>query len=65
MAMASVQAEFFARGTGQSKFNPTVTVYGRMYHAIGALRPPTGVMPRFASVYIYDTDHAASNRKHF
>ena len=36
-----------------------------MYHAIGALRQPTRVIPRFASVYIHDTDHAASNRKHF
>ena len=36
-----------------------------MYHEIGALRPPTGLMPRFASVYMHATDHAASNRKHF
>ena len=36
-----------------------------MYHEIGALEPATGMLPRFASVYIHDTEHATSNRKHF
>ena len=65
MATTSVQAEFVARVAGQSKFNPAVTFHGRMYHAIGFLRPPNGVIPRFASVYIHDTDYANSNRKQF
>ena len=65
MATASLQADFVARGARESKFNPTVSVHGRIYHAIGALRPPTRIMPRFASVYILDTDHSASNRKQF
>ncbi len=36
-----------------------------MYHEIGALQPANGMYPRYASVYIHDTDHATSNRKHF
>ncbi len=42
-----------------------MTVHGRMYHEIGALSPPSGVKPRFTSVYIHDTDHAVDSRKHF
>ena len=36
LAMASVRAQFVSRGPGTSKYNPTVTVHGRMYHEIGA-----------------------------
>ena len=36
-----------------------------MYHQIGALETATGMLPRFASVYIQDTEYATSNRKHF
>ncbi len=48
-----------------SKYDPTVTVHGRMYHEMGALIPPTGMRPRFAAVYIHDTEQAAHNRKYF
>ena len=65
LAMASVRADFVRRGPGISKYNPTITVHGRMYHEIGALLPATGMVPRYASVYIHDTERAASNRKHF
>ena len=65
LAMASVRAEFVARGLGVSKYNPTITVHGRMYHEMGALIPPTGKKPRFAAVYIHDTEQATQNRKHF
>ena len=63
--MASVRAQFVARGPGPSKYNPTVRVHGRMYHVIGAFEPATGMLPRFPSVIIHDTKHAPSNRKHF
>ncbi len=63
--MASVRAEFVARGPGVSKYNPTVTVHGRMYHEMEALLPPTGMKPRFAAVYIHDTEQAALLRKYF
>ncbi len=65
MAMTSVKADFVTIGAGQSRFNPTITVHGRIYHAIGALRLPSGGTPRFESVYIHGTDEAASNRKCF
>ena len=64
LAMASVRADFVARGPGVSRYNPTVTVHGKMYHERGALIPPTGKKPRFAAVYIQDTEQAAQNRKH-
>ncbi len=63
--MASVRGHFVAKGAGESSYNPTVTVHGRMYRGIGALNPPAGLKPRFASVYIHDSEHAAINRKHF
>ena len=65
LAMASVRENFVTRGPGSSKFNPTVTVHGRMYHEMGALIPPIGKKPRFAAVYIHDTEHDSHYRKHF
>jgi len=65
LAMASVRADFVSRGAGESAYNPTITVHGRMYHEMGTLSPPSGLKPRFASVYIHDTEHATRNRKHF
>ena len=61
-AMASVRADFVSRGP---KYNPTVSVHGRMYHEIAALEAGNGMIPRYASAYIHDTEHATSNRKHF
>ncbi len=63
--MASVKADFVASRVGQSMFYPTITIHGPKYHAIGACHPPSWVISRFASVYIHDTDQAASNRQHF
>ena len=65
LAMASVRADFVSRGPAVSKYNPAVTVLGKMYHEIGALEPGHGMIPRFTSVYIHDMEHASSNRKHF
>ena len=65
LAMASVGAEFVSRGPGISKYNPTITVHGRMYHEIGALQTTKGMLPRYASVYIHDTEYATKHRKHF
>ena len=63
IAMASVRAEFVSRGLGFSKYNPTITVHGRMYQEIGALQPASVIIPRYSSVCINDTEHATSNRK--
>ena len=65
LAMASVRADFVARGLGTSNYTRTVTIHGRMYHEIGALIPPTGKKPRFAAAYIHDIEQAAMHRKHF
>ena len=56
LSMASVTANWVARGPGSSNFNPTMTVQGRVYHWIGALVPPQHLQPSFLSVYIHDTD---------
>ena len=36
-----------------------------MYHEIRALQPASGIIPRYAYVYINDTEYATLNRKHF
>ncbi len=56
LCMASVHANWVSRGEGQSGFNPTVTVQGRIYHFLGALQPAPGRRPAFLSVYIHDTN---------
>ncbi len=56
--MASVRADFVPRGPGVSNFNSTITVHDRIYQRIGAHIPPVGKKPRFAAVYIHDTDKA-------
>jgi len=35
---------------------------GENYHQIGSLLPPEGQPPRFAKLYIYDTQFEARNR---
>ncbi len=65
MATVSEKDEFVARGSGQLKSNPTITVNRRLYLTIGTRRPPSGGLPRFAFVYINDTAQAALNQKHF
>ncbi len=56
LCMASVHANWVSRGEGQSNFNPTVTLQGRIHHFLGALQPAPGRRPAFLSVYIHDTD---------
>ncbi|XP_076890293.1 uncharacterized protein LOC143541329 [Bidens hawaiensis] len=36
---------------------------GQNYHSIGSLLPATGSKPKFAQLYIYDTDNEVSNRQ--
>ncbi len=54
--MASVHANWVSRGEGQSNFNPTVTLQGRIHHFLGAFQPALGRKLAFLSVYIHDTD---------
>ena len=50
LGMAPAPALFESRGLGPSKYNPNVTVHGRMCHEIRAAEPATGMLPRFASL---------------
>ena len=63
--MASVRAEFVSPDPGVSKYNLTITVQVRIYDEIGTLQSAIGILPIHGSVYINDTEHAISNRKHF
>ena len=57
LSMASINANFVNRGLGSSKWNPTITIQGRLYHEIGALFPELDKKPRYCAVYIHDTDY--------
>ncbi len=56
LRMGSVHANLEQRGEGNSSFNPTVTVQGRIHHYIGGLQPSPGRSPAFLAMYIFDTD---------
>ena len=53
---ANVNKEF--QGRGVSNF----VIHGQVYHLIGSLLPEEGESPRFAQLYIYDTDNETRNR---
>ncbi|KAL3625338.1 hypothetical protein CASFOL_030792 [Castilleja foliolosa] len=40
-----------------------VPLHGQNYHLIGGLLPEDGATPKFAQMYIYDTDNEVTNRK--
>jgi len=35
---------------------PNIRIYGQACHRIGSLLPPVGEVPRFAQLYIYETE---------
>lgn len=39
-------------------------ISGSNYHRIGSLLPEPGTGPKFAQLYIYDTNNETSNRLH-
>ncbi|CAJ2631977.1 unnamed protein product [Trifolium pratense] len=41
---------------------PTFLMNGENYHQIGSLLPHPGIQPKFAQLYIYDTENEISNR---
>ena len=45
-------------GGGPSNFR----VQGKVYHSLGPLLPDSGQQPKFAQLYIYDTDSELQNR---
>ncbi|XP_059289718.1 uncharacterized protein LOC132043247 isoform X6 [Lycium ferocissimum] len=40
----------------------TFKLFGQNYHQIGSLLPPEGSTPKFAQLYIYDTENEVANR---
>jgi len=63
LACASLGADVDERfqGHGVSNFR----VHGQMYHRIGSLLPEDGQQPKFAQLYIYDTEYENNNRHNF
>ncbi|PKC04553.1 hypothetical protein RhiirA5_248029, partial [Rhizophagus irregularis] len=53
---ADVNGEF--QRSGLSNF----TIHGQVYHFIGSLLPNEGEAPKFAQLYIYDTENEMNNR---
>ncbi|XP_058776623.1 uncharacterized protein LOC131650945 [Vicia villosa] len=43
---------------------PTMRIQGQTCHRIGSLLPPQGQKPKFAQLYIYDTENEVENRMH-
>lgn len=41
---------------------PIFKLHGQNYHLIGSLLPADGGCPKFAQLYIYDTENEVSNR---
>jgi hypothetical protein len=41
---------------------PTIRIQGQTCHRIGSLLPVAGQAPRFAQLYIYDTENEVTNR---
>jgi hypothetical protein len=48
----------FNKGRGP----PTIRIQGQPCHRIGSLLPLPGEAPKFAQLYIYDTDNEINNR---
>ncbi|OIT31337.1 hypothetical protein A4A49_61084, partial [Nicotiana attenuata] len=46
----------------QTKGPRTFRLFGQNYHQIGSLLPPDGSTPKFAQLYIYDTENEVDNR---
>jgi hypothetical protein len=53
--------KFDKKVTG-GKGPPTLRLHGQPCHRMGSLLPNTGEAPRFAQLYIYDTDNEINNR---
>jgi hypothetical protein len=53
-------------GKDNRKGPPHFTIAGQNYHRIGSLIPQDGETPKFAQLYIYDTQNKVANRlSHF
>jgi hypothetical protein len=43
---------------------PNLVIQGQTCHRMGSMLPPIGEKPKFAQLYIYDTEHEIENRMH-
>ena len=50
------------RDNHDGKAPPMFVMQGENYHQIGSLLPMPGNQPKFAQMYIYDTNNEISNR---
>jgi hypothetical protein len=48
----------FTKGRGP----PTMRIQGQTCHRIGSMLPPDGELPKYAQLYIYDTENEIQNR---
>ena len=59
LQMASTWAQL---DYGSKSSNETIRISGSMYHCIGPLLPVADRLPKFAQVYIVDSEHELQNR---
>jgi hypothetical protein len=52
----------FDDATNKGKGPPTLRMQGQTCHRIGSMLPLEGQRPKFAQLYIYDTENEISNR---
>lgn len=52
------------KGINSRRGPPTIRIQGQSCHRIGSMLPLPGRPPKFAQLYIYDTDNELQNRVH-
>ncbi|KAG4949803.1 hypothetical protein JHK86_043042 [Glycine max] len=63
MMFAFTSASFkFDKTIGHSRGPPTIKIQGQPCHRIGSLLPMPGKEPKFAQLYIYETENEVQNR---
>lgn len=62
LAFTSLGVQLDHQLANQKKGVYTFRIHGQIYHSIGSLFPQKGNAPKFAQIYIYDTDHELDNR---
>lgn len=50
------------RSLNTGKSPPMFRIHGQNYHLLGSLKPGEGLQPKFAQLYIYDTQNEVANR---
>lgn len=53
---------YIDRSSNMSRGPPIFRINGQIHHRIGSLLPTPGHPPKFAELYIYDTDNKVANR---